>query len=74
MGQTQPAAPDGVTGTSVPVVPVKPVALAAPGRGDDLQVARGAQRLLAVHAARGPDESRTTMHQSEPKETLDDHA
>jgi hypothetical protein len=74
MGQTQPAAPDGATSTSVPAASVKPVALAAPDRSDDLQVARGAQRLLAVHAAHGPDESRTTTHQSEPKETPDDHA
>jgi hypothetical protein len=74
VGATQPAVLGGATGTSIPVVPVKPVALAAPGRGNDLQVARAAQRLLAVHATHGPDESRTTTHQSEPKETLDDHA
>ncbi len=48
MGQAQPTAPDGATGTSVPVV--------------------------SVDATHGPDESRTTTHQSEPKETLDDHA
>jgi len=38
MSHTQPAALDGAIGTPVPVVSVRPVVLAAPDRGDDLQV------------------------------------
>jgi predicted dienelactone hydrolase len=44
MSHTQPAALDVAIGTAVPVVSAKPVVLAAPDRGDDLQVRVSAPR------------------------------
>jgi pimeloyl-ACP methyl ester carboxylesterase len=44
MSHTQPAALDVIVGAPVPVVSVKPVRLAAPDRGDDLQVRVSAPR------------------------------
>ena len=44
MSHPQPAALDVAIGTPVPVVSVKPVVLAAPDRGDDLQVRVSAPR------------------------------
>jgi pimeloyl-ACP methyl ester carboxylesterase len=44
MSHEQPAALDGAIGAPVPVVSVKPVVLAAPDRGDDLQVRVSAPR------------------------------
>jgi pimeloyl-ACP methyl ester carboxylesterase len=38
MSQSAPAIPDVAISTSTPIVSVRPVTLAAPGRGDDLQV------------------------------------
>jgi hypothetical protein len=45
MTYTQPAALDVAIGTPVPVVSVKPIVLAAPDRGDDLQVRVSAPRV-----------------------------